>query len=76
MKLPRLSPGTLVAAVFIGTALIALGVTYLFRDVPSQEESCIKQCTTANRSWRMVNVYPKEQTAGMRGKGPMRCECY
>jgi hypothetical protein len=72
----NLSPGLIVALVFAGAMVVALGVAYLLKDVPTPEEACERKCQSLNRSSRLVLEYPPAQTAGMRGRGPMRCECY
>ncbi len=76
MKLPRLPVGAIVALSFGGVVALGLLVAYLLRDVPTPAENCGRQCSSINRSARMVPIYPPAQTAGTRGPGPMRCECY
>jgi len=76
MKLPRLPVPVIVASGFVGAVAIGLLAVYLLRDVPTEQESCNRQCATANRTGRLVPIYPPAQTAGMRGPGPMRCECF
>jgi hypothetical protein len=72
----RLSPGLIVLLAFSGAMLFALAVTYSLKSVPTPVEACEKKCLGINRSGRLVPEYPPAQTAGMRGRGPMRCECY
>jgi hypothetical protein len=60
-------------AVVVSIGLVA---GYFMSQVPTLEEMCRTQCAERNRSGRLVHVYPPEQTAGMRGKGPTNCECY
>jgi len=52
-------------------AAIAYGVSFL----PSPEQRCIEHCATQGKNGSMVSIYRWEQTAGMRGKGPMECRC-
>ena len=76
MRFTRLPTSAIAAIGFVGFLGAAFLVVYLMRQVPSPEESCTRQCSESKRSGRMVPVYPPAQTAGMRGPGPMRCECY
>jgi hypothetical protein len=76
MKKPRLSPGLLVALVFAGGMAIVLSIVFLFGDGATPEEVCKKQCSAEIHFGRMVPEFPPEQTAGMRGGGTKRCECY
>jgi len=76
MKFPRLSVGAIVTLAFGGFIALGFLLNYLLRDVPTSEESCQRHCTSISRSARLVPVNPPAQTAGMRSRGPMRCECY
>lgn len=80
MKLPRLSPGWIVTLGFGCLFAIAFGVIYLIphfiKHFDTYEEACYKKCSALGRFSRMVPEFPPEQTAGMRAKGPTRCECY
>jgi hypothetical protein len=56
------------------TALIS-AVSFGVSLLPSPEEGCIKHCAVIGRDGSMIYVYRWEQTAGMRGRGPMECKC-
>jgi hypothetical protein len=67
MRMPRLTPGAIVALGF-STAIALLGlVVMLLREVPTPRERCIRDCAERNLAARMVPIYPPAQTAGMRG---------
>ena len=70
----RRIPASLI--VIIGFAIVVIITLVVWYVLPTPEETCRKQCAERNRSGRLVYVYPPEQTAGMRGKGPTNCECY
>ena len=68
------------AIVAIGFTVVVIVVTvvgyFMSQIIGTPEEQCRNLCAEGNRSGRLVFVYPSEQTAGMRGKGPANCECY
>lgn len=72
----RLSVPVLVLLGFVVPMLLVLLVAYLLRNAPSPEDACRKECSAVNRAGRLVYVYPSEMTAGMRSRGPTKCECY
>lgn len=80
MNLPRLSPGWIVALGFGFLFAIVFAVIYLIphliKHFDTPEEVCYKKCSALGRFSRMVPEFSLEQTAGMRSKGPTRCECY
>ena len=72
----RIPVPVIVAIGFAIVVIAGLAIGYLMSQLPSPEEACRKRCAESNRSGRLVYVFPPEQTAGMRGKGPQNCECY
>ncbi len=75
MKLPRMPIPLIVASGFLGVAALLLLIAYLLSGVPSEEQACQRQCASTKQAGQLVPIFPPEQTAGMRGKGPVRCEC-
>lgn len=55
---------------------MVLSIAFLFGNGETPEEACKKQCSVTNHFGRMVPEFPPEQTAGMRGGGTNRCECF
>jgi hypothetical protein len=55
-------------------ALIS-AITYCVNLLPSAEQGCIEHCATLGKIGSMVHIYRWEQTAGMRGNGPVECKC-
>lgn len=49
---------------------------YEKRKGPSATEICQVSCMKEGKRGRMTHVFRAEVTAGMRSKGPQRCECY
>lgn len=48
---------------------------YVAKLIPSEQESCNRLCAAHGKQGSLAYVYPKEQTAGMRGRGPTECRC-
>lgn len=76
MKIPRLPPGLVVALAFAAVIAGVIALRFLVGDTPTPREVCEQKCSAIGRFSRMVPVYPPAQTAGMRGQGPMQCDCY
>jgi len=43
--------------------------------ITSEKESCNRSCAADGKPGSLAYVYSKEQTAGMRGRGPTECRC-
>lgn len=63
---------------FSFAAFIIIGIlfAYFLNLVPSPVENCVTKCHSEGLRGYMTYKYKKEVTAGMRGKGPMKCTCY
>lgn len=48
---------------------------YMAKLIPSEKASCNQSCAAHGKRGNLVYVYSKEQTAGMRGRGPTECRC-
>ena len=69
-------PLGLQAALGFGIFLaLILAITYCVSFLPSAEQGCLAHCATSGKRGSMVPIYRWEQTAGMRGIGPMECKC-
>lgn len=56
--------------------VIGLGAAvYVAKLTPSEKESCNQSCAAHGKRGSLVHVYSKEQTTGMRGRGPTECRC-
>jgi hypothetical protein len=76
MRFPKLPIGIIVIFGFASALLFAYLSVLLVSTLPSLEESCKKKCSLNHRIGKLVYDYSPQQTAGMRGKGPMHCECF
>ena len=65
------------AALKIGViVLICLAsFVYLAKFMPNEKEVCNESCATQGKHGEVSYVLSKEQTAGMRGRGPTQCRC-
>jgi len=75
LSFSKASPGVIVALAFGMCLLLLVAATIVLRDMPSAEENCKQLCATRNKAGVLVPQFSPERTAGMRGKGPMQCEC-
>lgn len=56
--------------------LVGLGAAvFITKLSPSEKENCNRSCAADGKRGSLAYVYSKEQTAGMRGRGPTECRC-
>lgn len=67
--------GLQVALGFAAFMALIVAIAYGANLLPSQEQDCIRYCATQGKNGTMVRIYRWEQTAGMRGTGPVECRC-
>lgn len=67
------------ARALICLALVVLAgmtaIVFLTRKIPSADVACTRTCAAEGKTGKRVYQYSKEQTAGMRGRGPAQCDC-
>jgi hypothetical protein len=75
--LKKLTPGVVVALTFGGCLLaLVLFVQFVAPKIETPEEACRSACERISKVGKYVPVTPEVRTLGMRGKGPMKCECF
>jgi len=73
----KLTPGAVVSLAFGGCLLaLVLFVQFVTPNIDTPEEACRLACERKSKIGRYVPVTPEVRTLGMRGKGPMKCECF
>lgn len=65
------------AAVVVGfcAAAVLFSITYFASTIPSDAAICERTCAEDGKRGELAYKYTKEQTAGMRGRGPTECRC-
>lgn len=69
------SPLIVASCTFIALLVLGSGASYLQRNQLSNEDACTRKCSFQNKVGKLYYVSPREQTAGMGGRGRQECRC-
>ena len=77
----RISRGLLsplgVASLLLALILaVWLGLYYLLRNEPTDQQACTQTCAFQDRRGKLENVYSRVQTAGNGGRNTTTCVCW